>query len=104
MTLNTKLDTAQEAVREALIGALEEKKDYLLSDLFATYDKIKSISRRINTESKFRINTSDFWKDDGISLVGNPSAASSDTISFGAAQAAHMPIFGSEGKDVISFS
>jgi len=112
MTLNTKLETAQEAIREALISALQEKKDFLLSDLFTTYDKIKLISRRSEQRSTFAVNTrlkggayDDFWKEDGISLTGNPNSASYDTISFGAAQPAHMPIvFGNEGKDIISFS
>jgi len=104
MKLKTKIETAQEAIRECLVAALEEKKDYLLEDLFLMYDKIKSANIKVTTRSRFTSTNNDFWKEDGFSITGNPSAASNDTISFGAAQAAHSPLFSSQGADVLSFS
>lgn len=47
----------------------------------------------------------DFWEYDGISLIGNPGSAGSDTFSFGAAQEVPYPNFipGLGGEDTITF-
>ncbi len=111
MTIKTNIESAQESVRKALVDALENKKDYLLTDLFESLNKLKNISSRCYSDSLFTdgltftasgistvnndvlsFSTSgiktvpsdqSYWEDDGFSMTGNPSGCSPDTISFG---------------------
>lgn len=111
MTIKTNIESAQESVRKALVCALENKKDYLLTDLFESLNKLKNISSRCYSDSfgtdvvtfnTSKVNTANtdvltfkttgiktvssdqsYWDEDGISLTGNPSGYSADTISFG---------------------
>jgi hypothetical protein len=103
MTIRSHLDTAQEQVRKALVLALENKKDYLLTELFDCLSNLKKVSCKVYEKTTINTNQ-DFWVNDGISITGNPGTISSDTISFGAAQPASSYVFGTSGTDVISFS
>lgn len=104
MTIRSHLDAAQEEVRKALILSLENKKDYLLTELFDCLSNLKKVSSKVFNSTTFNTNQ-DFWKEDGISITGNPGSISSDTISFGAAQpVSSHNLFGGSGTDVITFS
>lgn len=111
MTIKTNIESAQESVRKALVNALENKTDYLLTDLFESLNKLNNISSRCHSDSfctdgltfstsgiktsgtdvltfstsgiKTVPSNQSYWEDDGFSMTGNPSSYSPDTISFG---------------------
>ena len=99
MSVRSHIQTAEEALRQALVSALNEKQDTQLSDLFDALNKVKSILRECNTlritdnsdtwynkmsEHSFSLNSdyleSPYLGDTVISFTG---ANSTDTISLG---------------------
>lgn len=81
MTIKSHLEDAQESIRQALILALEEKKEYQVTKLFSLYNHVKD---SIPVESSINFSTD----------LKGPFAAQPITSNY---------FFGGLGEDVISF-
>ena len=107
---------ATDAMRNALIAALNnDEETATLQEIWRHYLGMRSISdaayKDLYSDSDSKSDQS-FWEEDGISLTGNPGAASSDTITFSsgtdemiqAAQFVPMGdfLYGGSGDDTIS--
>jgi len=81
-TVGNDLEAAENSVRSALVKALNQKDDLHISSLFEILSSIKKVRNHypLVTSSLYTSNPQEFWEEDGISLTGNPSAASPDTI------------------------
>tara|TARA_A100001035_G_C27778748_1_gene500543 strand:+ start:1216 stop:1569 length:354 start_codon:yes stop_codon:yes gene_type:complete len=106
---------ATDSLRDALIAALNnDEESNTLTEIWRHYLGMRAISDAAykdlynDTDSK---SDQSFWEEDGISMTGNPGAASSDTISFATGepfiQAAQMVPMGDyfmagSGEDTIS--
>jgi hypothetical protein len=106
---------ATDSLRDALIAALNnDEESNTLAEIWRHYLGMRAISDAAykdlynDTDSK---SDQSFWEEDGISMTGNPGAASSDTISFSSGdtfiQAAQMVpmgdyFMGGSGEDTIS--
>jgi hypothetical protein len=104
--------SAADSVKNAVIAALNsDEETNTLCELWRHYLGLRTIadnaSKNLLEEDTISFKTNqDFWYEDHISLTGNPGAASSDTITFGAAQPVPMTstIYGGTGADVITFN
>ena len=107
---------ATDSLRDALIAALNnDEESNTLSEIWRHYLGMRAISDAAykdlynDTDSK---SDQSFWEEDGISMTGNPGAASSDTINFtGMSSAVHAAdtvpmdgILGGVGQDIVTFS
>ena len=85
--LNDSIVAAEDAVRQALINALEEKNEELVPMLFETLNKLKE-AKDVKPYYTFNLN----------------SAIPGYTDYFGAGAASTVPVGNSFGEDVISFN
>lgn len=83
MTLKSQVETAKEAVSKALITALENKKESVITDLFDVYNKLNKISIAVTDIPAFNLSTGL----NNYNYGGQP-----------------VPVAGSWGSDVISFT
>jgi len=102
MSVKSQVQAAEEALRQALINALAEGDEEFLSELFAEYQKVsdlnRKVSEKINIDPNFSFTlSSDYLKNDRIG--GDLDAL--DDITFAAGP---VNIAGAFGEDVISFS
>ena len=102
MSVKSQVQAAEEALRQALINALAEGDEEFLSELFAEYQHVsdlnRKVSEKINIDPNFTFNlSSEYLNNDR--LGGDLDAM--DNITF-AAGPVNMP--GALGEDVISFS
>ena len=117
MSVQSQLQIAEEAVRQALINALAEGEDQYLTDLFNLLNSVGDLNKKVSNTIRFTDNTtqwtkdwseynfnlnSDYLKNDR--LGGDLDAM--DNIEFStdgpyAAGPVHIP--GGLGEDVISF-
>jgi len=102
MSVKSQVQVAEEALRQALINALAEGEDEYLSELFAQYQAISDLNKKVNDITKFAYDsnynfnlTSDYLKNDRIG--GDLDAL--DDITF----AGSVNIPGSLGNDIIDF-
>ena len=115
MSVQSQLERAEEALRQALINALAEGEEFYLSDMFKTYQEVKDLTAKVNNTIRFKDSqwakdwseynfnlTSDYLKNDRIG--GDLDAM--DSIEFstdGPYAAGPVNIPGGLGEDVISF-
>ena len=115
MSVQSQLERAEEALRQALINALAEGEEFYLSDMFKTYQEVKDLTAKVNNTIRFKDSqwakdwseynfnlTSDYLKNDRIG--GDLDAM--DKIEFstdGPYAAGPVNIPGGLGEDVISF-
>ena len=115
MSVQSQLERAEEALRQALINALAEGEEFYLSDMFKTYQEVKDLTAKVNNTIRFKDSqwakdwseynfnlTSDCLKNDRIG--GDLDAM--DNIEFstdGPYAAGPVNIPGGLGEDVISF-
>ena len=115
MSVQSQLERAEEALRQALINALAEGEEFYLSDMFKTYQEVKDLTAKVNNTIRFKDSqwakdwseynfnlTSDYLKNDRIG--GDLDAM--DNIEFstdGPYAAGPVNIPGGLGEDVISF-
>ena len=71
--------------------------DIMINTWSLLYDELK-MTENLKNSYKSPISNQDFWENDGISLTGNPSNLSSDTICFG-----DTHLQGSVGDDRIGY-
>ncbi len=118
------IEEADEALRKAIIVALEQKQDEQLETLFAALGKVRELI--LTTPIRFTDNTSDYYRNNAeynfnidtsvggdmdamdnllTFPVGPQGTASSDTISFDSSTFAAGPVnvAGAYGEDHISF-
>ena len=103
MSVKSQVQAAEEALRQALINALAEGDEEFLSELFAEYQHVsdlnRKVSEKINIDPNFSFTlSSDYLKNDR--LGGDLDAM--DNIDFGAAGS--VDIRESFGDGIISFS
>jgi hypothetical protein len=81
MSLKSQIETAKDAVSKALITALENKDENVISDLFDVYNKLVSIRITETNKNTFSFNN---YHDGYINCgaIGPLSTAGTDTISF----------------------
>jgi hypothetical protein len=72
MSIRSHLETAEEALRQALINALAEKQDKYLSDLYGLLDDIKDTMDKMPVEP----NPGDIW----VTKSGNINIRTTDNI------------------------
>ena len=109
MSITNHLETAEEAVRQALINALAEGDDVWLSELFALLNQTSDLRKKVSNTIRFTDNQTQWAKDwseynfnltsDYLNRPGGDLDAM-DNIDFGAA-GSHIP--GGMSDDVISF-
>ena len=102
MSVKSQVQAAEEALRQALINALAEGDEEFLSELFAEYQHVSDLNRKVSSKINIDPNlsftlSSDYLKNDRIG--GDLDAL--DNITF-AAGSVNLP--GALGEDVISFS
>ena len=101
MSVKSQVQAAEEALRQALINALAEGDEEYLSELFAQYQAVGDLNRKVNTKVDIDPNfsftlSSDYLNNDRIG--GDLDAM--DNINFAAGP---VNIAGALGEDVISF-
>lgn len=86
MTIKSHVETAEEALRQAIINSLAEKQDTHLSDLFAALNTVKGLLNKLQTPSyKFNL-TSDYLSTGEVkyNFTGaDQNGYGTDVISFG---------------------
>ena len=108
MSITNHLETAEEAVRQALINALAEGDDVWLSELFALLNQTSDLRKKVSNTIRFTDNQTQWAKDwseynfnltsDYLNRPGGDLDAM-DNIDFGAA-GSHIP--GGMSDDEIS--
>ena len=109
MSITSHLETAEEAVRQALINALAEGDDHWLSELFDLLNQTSGLRKKVSNTIRFTDNQTQWAKDwseynfnltsDFLNRPGGDLDAM-DNINFDAA-GSHIP--GGMSDDVISF-
>lgn len=115
MSVQSQVQAAEEALRQALINALAEGDEGNLSELFAQYQAVGDLNRKISNTIRFTNNTSSYYarssefnfnlNSDYLDRPGGDLDAL-DNIEFstdGPYAAGPVPIPGGLGEDVISF-
>ena len=103
MSVKSQVQSAEEALRQALINALAEGDEEFLSELFTEYQHVSDLNRKVQDKITFDPNfsftlSSDYLNNDRIG--GDLDAM--DNIDFGAAGS--FDIAESFGDGIISFS
>jgi len=97
MSVKSQVQVAEEALRQALINALAEGEDEYLSELFAQYQAVSDLNKKVNSKINYSFNlSSDYLKTDRIG--GDMDAL--DDVTF-AAGSVNIP--GALGNDIIDF-
>jgi hypothetical protein len=102
MSVKSQVQAAEEALRQALINALAEGDEEYLSELFAQYQAVGDLNRKVNTKVDIDPNfsftlSSDYLNNDRI----GGDLDSMDNINFAAGP---VNIAGSFSSDIIDFS
>ena len=63
MSVQSQLQTAEEAVRQALINALAEGEDQYLTDLFNLLNSVRDMNRKVSNTIRFTDKTTQWAKD-----------------------------------------
>jgi hypothetical protein len=109
MSVQSQVQAAEEALRQALINALAEGDEAYLSELFTQYQAVGDLNRKISNTIRFTDNTSGYYarnsefnfnlNSDYLDRPGSDLDSMDDFIA--AAGPVHIP--GGLGEDVISF-
>ena len=109
MSVQSQLERAEEALRQALINALAEGEEFYLSDMFTAYQAIKDLNAKANNSIRFTDNRDTYYNrssefnfnlnSDYLDRPGGDLDAMDDFI----AAAAPVTLPGAVGNDVISF-
>ena len=62
MSVTSNLEKAEEAIRKALINALAEGEDDLLTDLFDQLTSVRNLKKKITNTIRFSDNTEDYYQ------------------------------------------
>jgi hypothetical protein len=62
MSVQSQLQTAEEAVRQALINALAEGEDQYLTELFNTLNAVRKLNKKVANTIRYADNTLDWAK------------------------------------------
>ena len=62
MSVQSQLQTAEEAVRQALINALAEGEDQYLTDLFNLLNTVRDMNKKVSNTIRYSDNTLDWAK------------------------------------------
>jgi len=62
MSITNHLETAEEAVRQALINALAEGEDQYLTDLFNLLNEVRRLNKKVSNTIRYADNTLDWAK------------------------------------------
>ena len=62
MSVQSQLQTAEEAVRQALINALAEGEDQYLTDLFNLLNTVRDMNKKVSNTIRYADNTLDWAK------------------------------------------
>lgn len=106
--IKSKLTTAEDSIRAALIYALENKKDQYVSKLFNLYNTVRDVKKSV-TESDYVFNLTGLDNIGGSGTaydsISYPSSATPETIdwlnSYGKT---NINISSNSSPDIISFS
>lgn len=63
MSVQSQLQTAEEAVRQALINALAEGEDQYLTDLFNLLNTVRDMNKKVSNTIRYTDNTTQWAKD-----------------------------------------
>jgi len=63
MSIKSHLETAEDAVRQALINALAEGEDHYLTDLFNLMNDVRKINKKVSNTIRYTDNTTQWAKD-----------------------------------------
>ena len=63
MSIKSHLETAEEAVRQALINALAEGEDHYLTDLFNILNSVRKMNKKVGNTIRYTDNTTQWAKD-----------------------------------------
>ena len=63
MSIKSHLETAEDAVRQALINALAEGEDHYLTDLFNLMNDVRKINKKVGNTIRYTDNTTQWAKD-----------------------------------------
>ena len=63
MSVQSQLQTAEEAVRQALINALAEGEDQYLTDLFNLLNSVRNMNKKVSNTIRYTDNTTQWAKD-----------------------------------------
>jgi type II secretory pathway pseudopilin PulG len=115
MSVQSQVQAAEEALRQALINALAEGDDQYLTELFNEYQHVSDLNKKISNTIRFTNNSSSYYarssefnfnlNSDYLDRPGGDLDAL-DNIEFstdGPYAAGPVPIPGGLGEDVISF-
>ena len=97
MSVKSQVQAAEEALRQALINALAEGDEEYLSELFAQYQEVSNLNRKVHSTNYTFSLSSEYLNQDRIG--GDLDAM--DNIDFGAAGSINIKTGFSD--DVISF-
>ena len=61
MSVKSKLEKAEKAMRQALISALAEGEDEYLTELFDTLSSVRDLKKQVNNTIRFSDNTSEYY-------------------------------------------
>lgn len=62
MSIKSHLETAEDAVRQALINALAEGEDQYLTDLFNLLNEVRRLNKKVSNTIRYADNTLDWAK------------------------------------------
>lgn len=115
MSVQSQLERAEEAIRQALINALAEGEESYLSDMFQAYQSVKDLTAKVGNTIRFTDNRSSYYSrssefnfnlnSDYLDRPGGDLDAL-DNIEFssdGPYAAGPVNLPGGLGEDVISF-
>ena len=108
MSVKSQVQAAEEALRQALINALAEGDEEFLSELFTEYQKISDLNKKVQDNDKITFDP-DFsfsLSSDYLYKPGKDLDAMDNLIDFPINAAGPVTLdnmWGSEGKDVITF-
>ena len=63
MSIKSHLETAEDAVRQALINALAEGEDHYLTDLFNLMNDLRKMNKKVGNTIRYTDNTTQWAKD-----------------------------------------
>ena len=63
MSVQSQLQTAEEAIRQALINALAEGEDQYLTDLFNLLNSVRNMNKKVSNTIRYTDNTTQWAKD-----------------------------------------
>ena len=108
MSVQSQLERAEEAIRQALINALAEGEESYLSDMFQAYQSVKDLTAKVSNTIRFTDNRSSFYSRSSefnfnlnSDYLDRPGGDLDNMDNIFAAGPVNIP--GAAGEDVISF-